>query len=103
MSHAAKDSQVSVRLPAELTEQIAGYSTLTGRSKSHVVMEAVREYLHWRVPQTADLKEAIAAADRGEFAEEAEVEAAFAAYSSPKDANRVRRSGSTRSTRKTSA
>ncbi len=80
MVSALKDSQVSVRLPTELRDSVTRYSEITGRSKSHVVMEALAEYLHWRVPQTADLEAAIAAADAGEFAGDAEVGAVFVRY-----------------------
>ena len=78
-----KDSQVSMRLPGELKARIESYARLTGRSKSHVAMEALAEYLDWRLPQVADLKEAIAAADRGEFASDDEVQAVFQRYRSP--------------------
>jgi RHH-type transcriptional regulator, rel operon repressor / antitoxin RelB len=77
---ATKDAQVSVRLPADLNLSIGNYSALTGRTKSHVVMEALTEYLHWRVPQTADLQQAITAADNGEFASDEEVRAVFAEF-----------------------
>jgi predicted transcriptional regulator len=80
MSTASKDSQVSLRLPSELKSRVETYAQLTGRSKSHVAMEALKEYLVWREPQIADLKEAIAAADRGEFASDQEVEDVFARY-----------------------
>ena len=81
-----KDSQVSMRLPGELKARIESYAQLTGRSKSHVAMEALAEYLDWRLPQVADLKEAIAAADRGEFASDDEVQAVFQRYRSPRPA-----------------
>ena len=50
------------------------------RNKSHVVMEAVGEYLAWRLPQIEDLREAVRAADAGDFADDAEVSAVFARY-----------------------
>ena len=78
-----KDSQVSMRLPGELKARIESYAQLTGRSKSHVAMEALAEYLDWRLPQMADLKEAIAEADRGEFASDDEVQAVFQRYRTP--------------------
>ncbi len=81
-----KDSQVSMRLPGELKARIESYAQLTGRSKSHVAMEALAEYLDWRLPQVADLKQAIAAADRGEFASDDEVQAVFQRYRSPRPA-----------------
>lgn len=80
MSTPVKDSQVSVRLPLGLKDQMETYAQLTGRTKSYVAMEALTEYLAWRIPQIEDLKEAIAAADRGEFASDAEVAAEFSRY-----------------------
>ncbi len=75
-----KDSQVSLRLPGELKDRIERYAQMTGRSKSYVAMEALAEYLDWRLPQMQDLELAIAAADRGEFASDAEVAAVFTRY-----------------------
>ena len=75
-----KDSQVSVRLPIELKDQMETYAQLTGRTKSYVAMEALTAYLAWRIPQVADLKEAVAAGERGEFATDEEVNTTFAKY-----------------------
>lgn len=82
MSTSLKDSQISVRLPAELKDQMETYAQLTGRSKSHVAMEALGEYLAWRIPQIEDLKDAVAAADRSEFATADEVREALARFAS---------------------
>jgi predicted transcriptional regulator len=41
---------------------------------------ALSDYLDWRIPQIENLKLAIAAADRGEFASDEEVEATFKKY-----------------------
>lgn len=84
MTMSIKDSQVSVRLPAELKDQLETYAQLTGRTKSYVAMEALTEYLTWRTPQIEDLKEAVAAADRGDFASELETAAVFARYAPDK-------------------
>ncbi len=81
-----KDSQVSMRLPGELKARIERYAQMTGRSKSHVAIEALAEYLDWRLPEVADLKEAVAAADRGEFASDDEVLVVFARYATPRPA-----------------
>lgn len=80
MTMPVKDSQVSVRLPSDLKDQMETYAQLTGRTKSYVAMEALSEYLAWRIPQIEDLKQAIDAADRGEFASDAEVAAVFTRY-----------------------
>lgn len=79
-----KDSQVSVRLPNELKDRMETYAQLTGRTKSYVAMEALNEYLAWRIPQIEDLKAAVAAADRGEFASDEDVGAVFAKYAAGK-------------------
>ncbi len=80
MPPAIKDSQVSVRLPNELKDRMETYAQLTGRTKSHVAMEALAAYLDDRIPQIEDLKEAVQAADRGEFASDAEVAAVFSTH-----------------------
>jgi len=86
VSTALKDSQVSVRLPNELKEQMETYAQLTGRTKSYVAMEALSEYLAWRIPQIDDLKLAVQAADAGDFASDEEVAAVFAKHTAGKKA-----------------
>ncbi len=80
MPPALKDSQVSVRLPNELKDRMETYAQLTGRTKSHVAMEALAAYLDDRIPQIEDLKQAVLAADRGEFASDDEVVSVFTKY-----------------------
>ena len=77
MSTTLKDSQVSVRLPNELKDKMETYAQLTGRTKSYVAMEALSDYLNWRIPQIEDLKTAVAAADAGDFATDEEVRRVF--------------------------
>jgi RHH-type rel operon transcriptional repressor/antitoxin RelB len=98
MPAALKDSQVSVRLPNELKEKMEAYADLTGRTKSFVTMEALSNYLDWRLPQIEDLKAAVIAADRGDFASDDDVSAVLAKYtrqpklrSTPKPKPRSRR------------
>jgi predicted transcriptional regulator len=79
-----KDSQVSLRLPGALKDKMETYAQLTGRSKSFVAMEALSEYLDWRIPQIEDLKAAVAAADAVDFADEQEVERVLSRYAAPK-------------------
>ena len=80
MDTTTRDAQVSMRLPTELKDRVQSYAQLTGRSKSYVAIEALTEYLDWRLPQMRDLEEAVAAADRDEFASNAEVSAVFERY-----------------------
>ncbi|ODU37850.1 MAG: hypothetical protein ABS92_14060 [Thiobacillus sp. SCN 63-374] len=70
-------TQFNVRLPADLKNRLETYAQLVGRSQAMVASEALADYLAWRVPQVEALKQAIAAADRGEFASDSEVEAFF--------------------------
>lgn len=83
MPASIKDSQISIRLPNALKADMGTYAELTGRSASHVAMEALQEYLSWRRPQIEDLKKAIADADRGRFASDAEVRAVVERYAAP--------------------
>lgn len=85
---APKDSQVSLRLPNGLKDQMESYAQLTGRTKSHVVVEALADYLNWRMPQIEDLKAAIAAADAGDFASEDEMSRAFSVPATPRRARK---------------
>ena len=80
MPSATKDGQISLRLPLDMKQRMESYAQLSGRNKSHLVMEAVGEYLAWRMPQIEDLQAAIRAADAGEFASDAQVAAVFARY-----------------------
>lgn len=73
-------TQFNVRLPADLKNRLETYAQLVGRSQAMVASEALADYLDWRVPQVEALKQAIAAADRGEFASADEVEQFFKAY-----------------------
>lgn len=88
MSIALKDSQVSVRLPNELKDKMETYAQLTGRTKSYVAMEALSDYLDWRIPQIEDLKSAVAAADAGDFADEDEVSRTFERLSATRPARK---------------
>jgi RHH-type transcriptional regulator, rel operon repressor / antitoxin RelB len=62
------------------------YARMTGRTKSYVAMEALSEYLAWRLPQIDDLRQAVLAADQGDFATDAQVQATFAKYGVAKSA-----------------
>ncbi len=73
MTPTTKDTQVTLRVPTELKDRIETYAQLTGRSKSYVAMEAIASYLDWRTPQMDDLKQAVAAADSGDFADAGDV------------------------------
>jgi len=91
MTRAVKDGQISLRLPLATKQRMESYAELTGRNKSHVVMAAVDEYLAWRMPQVEDLQAAVDAADAGDFASDAEVQAVFARHARVAPARSVAR------------
>lgn len=76
----AATSQFNVRLPTELKTRLESYAQLVGRPQASVASDALADYLDWRVPQVEALKQAVAAADRGEFATVDEVEQFFRRY-----------------------
>ncbi len=71
-----KTNTMTLRVSDELKSKLDQYAELTGRSMSYVAATAVEEYLAWRVPQLESLDAAIAEADAGDIATEAEVAAA---------------------------
>ena len=76
----ANTAQFNVRLPSELKARLENYSKLVGRPQANVASDALADYLDWRTPQIEALKQAVAAADRGDFASADEVEQFFKAY-----------------------
>jgi predicted transcriptional regulator len=67
-------------MPEDLQQAVTRLSALSGQTAAAITEAALRDYLSWRGPQLLDLKQAIAAADRGEFASDEEVNAVFAKY-----------------------
>lgn len=63
-----------------LLDQIAGVQS---RSEEELAAEALREYLKFEAEQIRRIQEGVAAADRGDFATDEEVEAFFAKYADP--------------------
>lgn len=72
--------QFNVRVSPELKARLDSYAEMVGQSKAAIAANAISDYLDWRVPQVEDLKAAIAAADRGEFARDEAVQAFFDAH-----------------------
>jgi predicted transcriptional regulator len=75
-----KTAAIGARVSDELKHAVLQLSTLSGQTVSAITEEALMEYMAWRVPQMRDLKKAIAAADRGDFASDDETAAFFAQY-----------------------
>lgn len=68
-------SVMSLRLPDELSDTLANLAKATGRSKSFLVIDALKEYLSREAWQIAELQRAVQEADAGDFASEDEVKA----------------------------
>lgn len=71
---------LNVRIPADMHDGIETLARSTGRTKSYLALEAIRDFLERERWQIADIHEGMAEADRGEFASDAEVAATFAKY-----------------------
>ena len=68
-------STLSLRLPDELAETLANLSKATGRSKSFLAVDALREYLAREAWQIEEIQKALREADAGDFASPDEVSA----------------------------
>lgn len=75
-------AQFNIRLPVELKTRLERYAQLVARPQATVTSEALADYLDWRIPQIQALQQAVAAADRGEFASADEVEQFFKRWAS---------------------
>jgi len=62
-----------MRLPDELTNQLDQLATATGRSKSYLAGQAIRDYIERESWQIAEITQAISEADNGDFASDDEV------------------------------
>lgn len=71
-------SETTVRLPAELKAKVESLADSLGRPAAWVVEKAVEEYVETRNWQVAAIRSALAQAEAGDFASDAEVRAAFA-------------------------
>ncbi len=73
-------SVMSIRLPDELTGQLDALAVATGRTKSFLAGQAIRDFLDREAWQIAEIQQAISEADAGDFASEAELNAISAKW-----------------------
>lgn len=66
-------SIMSLRLPDEMADTLAILAKATGRSKSFLAVDALREYLAREAWQITEIQRAVEEADAGDFATEEEV------------------------------
>lgn len=68
-------SVMSVRLSDDLSEQLEALAKTTGRTKSFLAAQAIRDFLNREAWQVAEIQQAITEADNGDFASDAEMTA----------------------------
>lgn len=68
-------STMSLRVPEDLAETLASLAKATGRTKSYLAVDALREYVEREVWQIAKIQKAVKEADAGDFASNEEVAA----------------------------
>ena len=68
-------SVMSLRIPEDIADTLANLAKATGRSKSFLAVDALREYLSREAWQIQEIQNAVKEADAGDFATAAEVDA----------------------------
>lgn len=68
-------SVMSLRVPDDIANTLANLSKATGRSKSFLAVDALREYLAREAWQIEEIQKALKEADAGDFATQEEVNA----------------------------
>lgn len=68
-------AMMSVRLPDELSQQLEALAAATGRTKSFLAGQAIRDFLEREAWQIAEIEQALREADAGDFASDDEVSA----------------------------
>lgn len=68
-------SVMSLRIPEDMADTLANLAKATGRSKSFLAVDALREYLTREAWQIEEIQKALKEADSGDFATAAEVNA----------------------------
>lgn len=61
-------ASMSMRLPDELAAQLGALAEATGRTKSFLAIQAIRDFVEREAWQIAEIKQALLEADAGDFA-----------------------------------
>lgn len=67
------DSTISIRVPGEVKDSLERLAKATGRSKSWLAMEAIKEYLADQAWQVSEIEQGVSEAEKGDFASPDEV------------------------------
>ena len=76
---------MSMRLPDELSDQLDALAAATGRSKSFLAGQAIRDFIERESWQIAEITQAIQEADAGDFASDDELNAISAKWNNNAD------------------
>lgn len=68
---------MTVRVEDKAKAALDKLAAVTGRSRSYLAGEAIRQYIDLNQWQVGEIQQALAEADRGEFASDAEVKRWF--------------------------
>lgn len=71
---------LTLRVPQEVKDQLGKLAEATHRSQSFLGGEAIRRYLELEAWQIAEIQQAIAESDAGDFATDAELNAVVKKY-----------------------
>jgi predicted transcriptional regulator len=70
-------SVLTVRVADEVKDQMDALAEATGRSRSWVAAEAIRQYVDTEGWQIEEIRKAVVEADAGDFASDTEMEQVF--------------------------
>jgi RHH-type transcriptional regulator, rel operon repressor / antitoxin RelB len=76
---------MTIRLESAVKKRLDRLSAATSRSKSFLAAEAIREYVATNEWQIREIRAAIAEADAGDFASDAEVKAVLSKWDDSAD------------------
>lgn len=68
-------ASISMRLPDELAYQLGTLAKDTGRTKSFLAVQAIKEFVEQESWQVAEIKKGLCEADAGDFATDEEMQA----------------------------
>lgn len=74
-------SVLTVRVPDEMKYQMDALAEATGRTRSWIAAEAIRQYVDSESWQIGEIRKALEEADAGDFVEDEEMERVFNKWS----------------------
>lgn len=67
-------ASMSMRLPNELVDQLTNLAEATGRTKTFLAVQAIKNFVEQESWQIAEIKKGLAEADAGDFATDDEIQ-----------------------------